>query len=323
MSLVVQAQIRRNAEEVRAYLEDLLDWEQSFEKCGGTPKYKQDSSPQKYAQEKGPQQHQQQQQPQSLPETKLASDTSSEKPDTSQSSKSAKDVSIPSKPALPESRKKYARDLNSLPDYYKAWDAYDPDAEEEAEPHRPGTNSSSSEKTQRSKAKSVRHDAPHEVSHGPTKVQYQQASHEYLALRRLAEASSSAPGADWHVSNELSFSGLQGDQADSTSKSVCVNVHVWLQPIARTIRRGPQDSAGGQRDARMRICASVAPPSVLVAESPASASALPGLEGLNALKKRGNAYFAAGRYAEAVQCYTEALQQAEAESSQVSIESLL
>ncbi|CDJ30852.1 uncharacterized protein EMH_0061780 [Eimeria mitis] len=128
MSLPVQMQIRRNAEELRAYLSDLLEWEESFaeaettcketekreELLGSAPEAAESSKPQQpplQQQDREGQQQQQQQQQQ-------------------QEEHASSDVSAPS---AATSRRKFARDLNSIADYYKAWDAFDPDAETDQE----------------------------------------------------------------------------------------------------------------------------------------------------------------------------------------------
>ncbi|KAL8448399.1 hypothetical protein Emag_003950 [Eimeria magna] len=135
MSLAVQAQIRRNAEEVRAYLDDLRCWEQSLTDKGKNKEAARrhvacGSESQPNELQNSPRQHDEQKF-----EERTAS--ASQTLEINQTSKS--DLSASEGPTVDsaEKRKKYARDLNSLPDYYKAWDAYDPDAEEPAETEQP------------------------------------------------------------------------------------------------------------------------------------------------------------------------------------------
>lgn len=153
MSLTVQAQIRRNAEELRAYLEDLRDWEKSFDKSSSTPRPKQSARPEVFPQEQR-QETQRQEPGQAEGQT---TPSPSEKPEAPRSLELNQNVITTSVAAITNSRKKYARDLNSLPDYYKAWDAYNPDAEEEcsaSEGRHPARQNPSEPKTS-----SVRHHA--------------------------------------------------------------------------------------------------------------------------------------------------------------------
>ncbi|KAL8444987.1 hypothetical protein Emed_005956 [Eimeria media] len=135
MSLAVQAQIRRNAEEVRAYLDDLRCWEQSFDDKGKNKEAAErhvpcesKSQPNEIQEIQSPPQQQHDEQ---KSEERTAS--LSQTLEINQSSESKPLASEAPKADSAENRKKYARDLNSLPDYYKAWDAYDPDAEEPVE----------------------------------------------------------------------------------------------------------------------------------------------------------------------------------------------
>lgn len=135
MSLAIQAQIRRNAEEIRAYLDDLRGWEQSFDQSGGLQRNKQRN----ICQERQDEQRQPEEQRHSPqhPGAPSVSAPSFGNGDSSQVANSAQGDPENPKLSTAESKKKYARDLNSLPDYYKAWDAYDPDAEEAEAPAPP------------------------------------------------------------------------------------------------------------------------------------------------------------------------------------------
>lgn len=64
----------------------------------------------------------------------------------------------------------------------------------------------------------------------------------------------------------------------------------------------------------MRVCASGAPPSFRIDAISKPGLANQAIEELLSIKGKGNACFAAGRYGAAVEFYTEALKQAEADT---------
>ncbi|KAL8427842.1 hypothetical protein Efla_005808 [Eimeria flavescens] len=231
MSIAVQAQIRRNAEEVRAFLSDLREWEQSFEDDNGGKK----KGPVLSNKEESQQVHQQSRNEEH--ENHRATHASGKPPSCAE--RITDQPPEPGQPALEtptaassKDRKKYARDLNSLPDYYKAWDAYDPDAEE------------------------------------PADVQ--------PSLKTQTEK-----------------------QAQTKASST----------VARGARRG-QKGEKVQQGARMRVCTSATPLSLNLNGQNSSPEQQYIFGDLVATKNKGNAAFAAGHYKTAVECYTEALQQA-------------
>ncbi len=89
MSINVQAQIRNNATDIRSYLSDLYKWE---DEVNGT------SAPKA--------------QPKKKKEYEIRGDVRQSDPNPSSNTK-----------ATP---KELQRDINSIPNYYKAWDAYNP-----------------------------------------------------------------------------------------------------------------------------------------------------------------------------------------------------
>ncbi|KAL8270172.1 hypothetical protein Esti_005899 [Eimeria stiedai] len=131
MSLAVQAQIRRNAEEVRAYLEDLRSWERSLNDKRENKEAEGRRAPcepksQPTEPKSLPQQHDEQ-------KSKEKTGVAPRKVELNRSPELNPLASKATKLDSANKKKKYARDLNSLPDYYKAWDAFDPDAEEPTE----------------------------------------------------------------------------------------------------------------------------------------------------------------------------------------------
>ncbi|XP_026190909.1 RNA polymerase II-associated protein 3 [Cyclospora cayetanensis] len=245
MSLAVQAQIRRNAEELQAYLSDLRDWEESFYESAEVKKQEKRSCPdstQKHALNEQHQLHQEQ-----LCEGGMNDSAAPPMVNAQKTIDRTASSGVPTahRKVDAENRKKYARDQNSLPDYYKAWDAYDPDADEED-----GTN----------KAAGV-------------------------------------------------CSGGSGTNASPVPKAQKPKP---VSQVARGSRGGAQSAVGGPR---MRICASTAHVSSYMETlgSPEEAGGV--LDQVGALKKKANTYFGAQKYAAAVKCYTQALQQAEAEMS--------
>ncbi|OEH80391.1 hypothetical protein cyc_05978 [Cyclospora cayetanensis] len=247
MSLAVQAQIRRNAEELQAYLSDLRDWEESFYESAEVKKQEKRSCPdstQKHALNEQHQLHQEQ-----LCEGGMNDSAAPPMVNAQKTIDRTASSGVPTahRKVDAENRKKYARDQNSLPDYYKAWDAYDPDADEED-----GTN----------KAAGV-------------------------------------------------CSGGSGTNASPVPKAQKPKP---VSQVARGSRGGAQSAVGGPR---MRICASTAHVSSYMETlgSPEEAGGV--LDQVGALKKKANTYFGAQKYAAAVKCYTQALQQAEAEMSRV------
>lgn len=155
MSLAVQAQIRRNAEELREYLEDLKKWEHSFDGGGGFSRNSKRHNEEQG--QKGPQKpkfHSQQHQAKS--EENEATTSLHAEIKSAHHFELAQISTKAEKKDHSNSKKKYARDLNSLPDYYKAWDAYNPDFEDEESPADTRLEASLKKKAPEPKPSSVR-----------------------------------------------------------------------------------------------------------------------------------------------------------------------
>ncbi|CDI81481.1 hypothetical protein EAH_00021980 [Eimeria acervulina] len=131
-------QIRRNAEELRAYLSDLREWEDSFAEAE-VPQVETSEQQQRHEEEietedaKKTTQHQQhllQYEDVKQQQQQLASENQEGGP-------SFLGGSTPPQAQRPAatatSNRKLVRDLNPLADYYKAWDAFNPDDETDRE----------------------------------------------------------------------------------------------------------------------------------------------------------------------------------------------
>lgn len=130
MSLSVQMQIRRNAEELRAYLADLQDWEGSFaerEQPHNPTEIEQEQRKAQPAEDDKRQEPLLQQQSQDKQQQQLTS------PQQEGGHVSAGASQLQVSPSAETDRRKFARDLNTLSDYYKAWDSFDADADTEKE----------------------------------------------------------------------------------------------------------------------------------------------------------------------------------------------